>query len=65
MGEMTVLNQLSHLPSTVGTFYSILPQQTGQASVSFSLPYMDFTGTGQFPLYDNNLLLCFFLSYST
>ncbi|XP_071491032.1 VWFA and cache domain-containing protein 1-like [Diadema antillarum] len=46
MGVMTVLNPISHIPSTMGTFYTVLPRQPSQAPVSFSLPYMDSTGTG-------------------
>lgn len=62
IGMMTVLNQLSHLESTVGTFYTVLPQEPTQAPVSFSLPYMDYTGSGLImsltrPCYANDQVL--------
>ncbi|XP_033636500.1 VWFA and cache domain-containing protein 1-like [Asterias rubens] len=44
-GVMTVLNQMSNLPSTVGRFYTILPLDTSSKPV-FSLPHLDTTGGG-------------------
>lgn len=44
-GVMTVLNQISDLPSTVGRFYTIfLPSSNG--GVTYSLPYQDPVGKG-------------------
>ncbi|XP_070564445.1 VWFA and cache domain-containing protein 1-like [Ptychodera flava] len=60
-GIMTVLNIISNLPSTVGRFYSILPNNMSTEPV-FTLPYMDNIGKGlimtitQTCYYNNRLL---------
>lgn len=45
-GVMTVLNQISDLPSTVGRFYSIFRPPTDWG-VTYSLPYQDPLGKGK------------------
>ncbi|XP_006825614.1 VWFA and cache domain-containing protein 1-like [Saccoglossus kowalevskii] len=60
-GIMTVLNIISNLPSTVGRFYSILPNNMSSEPI-YTLPYMDQIGKGlvmtitQACYYNNRLL---------
>ncbi|XP_077980933.1 VWFA and cache domain-containing protein 1-like [Glandiceps talaboti] len=60
-GIMTVLNIISNLPSTVGRFYSILPNNMSTDPI-FTLPYIDRIGKGlimtitQSCYYNNRLL---------
>lgn len=48
-GSMMVLNQLSNLETTVGRFYTNLPNRMIDEAV-FSLPYSDEMGDGKFQL---------------